>query len=193
MKMRVVAVALLMMLAAAPAKAAEYITYEGLSRGTATFFDNLSPNPPITKAIGYAFNYIVPLDPNVDPKARIEGSRLILQTEGSFFQFDASACLTVPSSGGFPTSQSGLVQDCGTISTFGGKNSGYSFYGDIYAITASVSNIVPERTGLIEGGGFFDLPPSAIPEPATWFMMLVGLGMVGGTMRRRGRAQIATA
>lgn len=31
-----------------------------------------------------------------------------------------------------------------------------------------------------------------VPEPATWGMMLLGLGLVGGSMRRR-RAQFATA
>jgi hypothetical protein len=35
------------------------------------------------------------------------------------------------------------------------------------------------------------LKPGAIPEPATWAMMLVGLGLVGGLVRRRGR--LATA
>jgi hypothetical protein len=33
----------------------------------------------------------------------------------------------------------------------------------------------------------------AIPEPATWAMMIVGFGLVGGAMRRRTRLNIATA
>lgn len=27
--------------------------------------------------------------------------------------------------------------------------------------------------------------PGAVPEPATWAMMIVGFGMVGGVLRRR--------
>lgn len=29
--------------------------------------------------------------------------------------------------------------------------------------------------------------PGAVPEPATWLMMLAGLGVIGGAMRRRGK------
>jgi hypothetical protein len=34
-------------------------------------------------------------------------------------------------------------------------------------------------------GGGFGYPNAGIPEPATWAMMIMGLGAVGGTMRRR--------
>jgi len=34
----------------------------------------------------------------------------------------------------------------------------------------------------------------AVPEPATWALMLVGFGLVGGSLRaRRGRTTIAAA
>jgi hypothetical protein len=32
----------------------------------------------------------------------------------------------------------------------------------------------------------------AIPEPATWMMMIIGVGMVGGVMRRRRKMALAT-
>jgi hypothetical protein len=35
------------------------------------------------------------------------------------------------------------------------------------------------------------LKPGAVPEPATWAMMLVGFGVVGGAMRRRVRVVAA--
>lgn len=33
----------------------------------------------------------------------------------------------------------------------------------------------------------------AVPEPATWAMLILGMGMVGGAMRRRNRANLALA
>lgn len=45
--------------------------------------------------------------------------------------------------------------------------------------------------GLVEGGQLFFL--AAVPEPATWAMMIAGFGMVGGAMRRRARNQKAVS
>lgn len=36
-------------------------------------------------------------------------------------------------------------------------------------------------------------PPAAVPEPATWLMMIAGFGAVGATMRRRARVRVAAA
>lgn len=43
------------------------------------------------------------------------------------------------------------------------------------------------------GGAFDNVSISAVPEPAAWAMMLVGLGMVGGGLRRRGASGAKTA
>jgi hypothetical protein len=37
-------------------------------------------------------------------------------------------------------------------------------------------------------GGNITFAPNAVPEPATWAMMLVGFGMVGSAMRYRRRS-----
>lgn len=43
-------------------------------------------------------------------------------------------------------------------------------------------------------GGYLDtISLSAVPEPATWAMMIVGFGMVGGAMRRRRTQTAVTA
>lgn len=35
------------------------------------------------------------------------------------------------------------------------------------------------------------VPTSAVPEPASWAMMLGGFGLIGGALRRRGMARVA--
>jgi hypothetical protein len=40
---------------------------------------------------------------------------------------------------------------------------------------------------------FAKLGTGAVPEPATWAMMMLGLGMVGGAMRRRRRMAVSLA
>jgi hypothetical protein len=37
------------------------------------------------------------------------------------------------------------------------------------------------------------LQAGAVPEPSTWAMMLVGVGVIGGALRRRGKAALAAA
>lgn len=50
----------------------------------------------------------------------------------------------------------------------------------------------PETSGYvlfdIQGGA-----PGAVPEPATWAMMIIGFGMIGGTMRQRKAGALAAA
>ena len=51
----------------------------------------------------------------------------------------------------------------------------------------------PGGTGtLVYDQGFITVPAGAVPEPATWAMMILGLGGAGAVMRRR-RARIAFA
>lgn len=44
----------------------------------------------------------------------------------------------------------------------------------------------PGQGGLPPGGG------SVVPEPATWFMMVIGLGLTGIVMRKRRRSEVLT-
>jgi hypothetical protein len=46
----------------------------------------------------------------------------------------------------------------------------------------------PSPGGGPSGGGFGG--PGAVPEPATWAIMLVGLGLAGAALRRRRAAAI---
>lgn len=42
------------------------------------------------------------------------------------------------------------------------------------------------------GSGLFTAVTSPIPEPATWAMMVVGIGVIGGMVRRRAAASVRT-
>jgi hypothetical protein len=65
----------------------------------------------------------------------------------------------------------------------GGTNSAISAYVDDNAIGAQYTNYV-FRVDAIGG---------AVPEPATWGLMLAGFGIVGGAMRRRQRTSVSFA
>lgn len=52
--------------------------------------------------------------------------------------------------------------------------------GKVTSLMARASDIAPSYTGLIGRTSF-----TAVPETATWVMMIGGMGMIGGAMRRR--------
>ena len=62
--------------------------------------------------------------------------------------------------------------------------------GDGISLLSGLNNIVISGTakGNVAYGGSITFVPNAVPEPATWAMMLVGFGMVGSAMRYRRRA-----
>jgi hypothetical protein len=45
----------------------------------------------------------------------------------------------------------------------------------------------------IVSGSAFNAPPSPVPEPTTWAMMLLGFGAIGASMRHRRRKALQTA
>jgi len=65
----------------------------------------------------------------------------------------------------------------GAKSTFGG-------HADSFFATKAIINNGPEVGKIATNQGPVTVP-GAVPEPATWAMMIGGFGMVGGAMRRR--------
>lgn len=64
--------------------------------------------------------------------------------------------------------------------------SGSRASGNLWLIGAAQANV----DGIIDAfklAGFTASTPGAVPEPATWAMMILGFGMVGGATRRRKR------
>ena len=46
--------------------------------------------------------------------------------------------------------------------------------------------------GGAQGGGGGGPPPSGVPEPATWSMIILGLGLLGGALRTRVRTELSS-
>lgn len=82
-------------------------------------------------------------------------------------------------------------------------------HGSVLAPYAAISNITPiegsvvalamkmggeVHLGTYDGEGIpFGPPSGAVPEPATWAMLILGFGFVGGALRRRDRFNRVTA
>jgi hypothetical protein len=81
-----------------------------------------------------------------------------------------------------------------SFSSSGGTNAGYRGFGEEFALDDLV---ITPTAGPSDPPGLSDavspstpsdpLPPAAniVPEPAAWALMLVGVGLVGGVLRRR--------
>jgi hypothetical protein len=63
-----------------------------------------------------------------------------------------------------------------------------SIVGDDYDLALVWKNTIPDGDGSIrvfEGGTIRLTEGGAVPEPASWAMMIAGFGLVGGVLRRR--------
>ncbi|WP_380873693.1 hypothetical protein ACFB49_43190 [Sphingomonas sp. DBB INV C78] len=88
------------------------------------------------------------------------------------------------------------------------KLGGIGIYGSVLAPGAAVKFNNGQLNGLLVAasfhgtgelhnvgykGGLLDAPKTAVPEPATWAMMIAGFGLVGGAMRRSRAAKAVIA
>ena len=98
------------------------------------------------------------------------------------------------------TKNSGNWSTPGFLISFLAVKAGNEFV--LYQLAAPASSGTWSTAGLVSMKGikhelshlsyFGARGPGAVPEPATWAMMLAGFGLVGGAMRRR-RGTLATA
>ena len=77
------------------------------------------------------------------------------------------------------------VNGCGAVESFSLTNA------TIYAGVLNTIEINGQSRGNGSYGGQATFTPGAVPEPATWAMMLLGFGAVGFSMRRSKRNQLA--
>ena len=70
-----------------------------------------------------------------------------------------------------------------------GVGLGTTFY-RINAVNLDTFRFVPSGES---SGVFYLVPGTAVPEPSTWALLLLGFGVAGGAMRQRKKASIAFA
>ncbi len=92
-----------------------------------------------------------------------------------------------------PWSQNGLTAAYGTlVGELNGVYSALGANGTFTAASTGVLNLYYWDSNSGDNFGSITFSIAAVPEPATWALMILGFGAVGAAMRRRG-ARLATA
>ena len=80
-----------------------------------------------------------------------------------------------------------LLDPPGTVTGVGGNQTSWSTVTSGYFTVTSPTTLKFAAVGTSDSlGGYIDnITLNAVPEPATWAMMITGFGLVGGAMRRR--------
>lgn len=89
--------------------------------------------------------------------------------------------------GGFDQELVGIFSDLSNTQFSGPQSlnlSGLERFGPVSAIVFRTENNVPIDSGSPAGFAFSGMA-TAVPEPGTWLLMILGLGAVGFSMRRR--------
>ena len=107
-------------------------------------------------------------------------------TNGSFDFFDG---MTLVKTGSSSTGTSGQI--AAGVAFFSPNNGAFSF--DAFATRFTITELSGPATLEYASIDYALLSPIAVPEPATWAMMIIGFGGVGALMRRNRRDRGLTA
>lgn len=153
----------------------------------ATALVALAPAAQATTTFGFTLGGDLSGSGSLLADANGDGSFTVTDASGTI---DGNAITGVYAPGAFLSNDNRLAPSSNPAVTFAGisfmtGNGGYNLYGNAngYGVGA-----LPESLYAVT----FDLT-SAVPEPATWAMMLIGFGMVAGAARGRRRVVAAFA
>lgn len=133
----------------------------------------------------------VALSPIAAGETRVVTYRSITQLDSYGFCTDTSRCDGVQVAFGDPRNSGGIIGTRSRIAAFALFEPEFATFG---------AAPVVEPLGFVLDRGFdlaelrlqtVDVTP--VPEPGTWAMMILGVGMTGAAARRRSKARVATA
>jgi hypothetical protein len=151
---------------------------------------------------GLTLTYFANLSTTIDPTSNIDLGGLQALGTGPFnlsgLLFTIMINQTVPGgSGSLPAGTlSGIISQTGSTASISWLNPSVTINGYVYSVTNNPLSLVPPNSCIQGLCGFTTIQGqvAAVPEPATWALMLLGFGGIGMAMRRRRRpafAQIA--
>lgn len=163
--------------------------------------DSTLVNPTTTVVVPYAADIFTSAIPTVSNFTALQSLNPALATTIDFNSFTPNAGATLGqdfftiydlTAGGAPFNVAGFSNSATSLTVAGGTLiAGHDYeyeliFDDLLAGTDPVSGVPYNTRSDQRTLGFFDVPSSAIPEPATWAMMMVGIGLAGAALRRRG-------
>lgn len=200
----------LMALVAVPASAEDegyrVLTFSVPATVTARFIDNDSLSPPPAVGSSFLMTGIVVFSNPIVPISRVGGFVLNADQDG-FYDYEIYGAPLISFQSGFSGDGGSRVPPVFTFLDgklnridFSNSTGDGLFFFDLFSLGADVSYKYGDidEQGNEEGAGyaasldyasstFGGYPLAAVPEPATWALMVSGFGLVGGALRRRTR------
>ena len=148
---------------------------------------------------GLTLTYFANLSTTIDPTSNINLGGLQASGTGPFdltgLLFTIMINQTVPGgSGSIPAGTlSGIISQTASGATISWLNPSVTINGYQYSVTNNPLSLVPPNSCLAGVCGLTSIQGevAAVPEPATWGLMLLGFGGIGMAMRRRRRPALA--
>jgi hypothetical protein len=148
---------------------------------------------------GLTLTYFANLSSTIDPTSNINLGALQALGTGPFdltgLLFTIMINQTVPGgSGSLPAGTlSGIISQTASGATISWVTPSVTINGYMYTVTNNPLSLVPPNSCVAGACGLTTIQGSvaAVPEPATWGLMLLGFGGIGMAMRRRRRPALA--